>query len=89
MTPTPLRVGDGPGLRSQSMGLETMMGFETFEIARPVMQAAPGLWAYLDPGMGSMVLQVLLAGLLSSSFFLKSWARQLRDALGAGRVRKS
>jgi hypothetical protein len=71
------------------MGPETMMSFESFDAARMAMQTAPGLWAYLDPGMGSMVLQVLLAGLLSSSFFLKSWARQVRDALWAGRARKS
>lgn len=36
-------------------------------------------WGYLDPGSGSMLLQVLLAGLLSSSFFVKSWIRQIRD----------
>ena len=50
--------------------------------------AVPGLWAYLDPGMGSMVLQVLVAGLLSSTFFLKSWVRQVRDAFWA-KARKS
>jgi len=65
-----------------------MMSFETFDAAQMVMQAAPGLWAYLDPGMGSMVLQVLLAGLLSSSFFLKSWARQVREMVWA-KTRKS
>ena len=41
----------------------------------------PLTWAYLDPGTGSMALQVLLAGLLSSSFFVKSWIRQVRDGL--------
>jgi hypothetical protein len=40
--------------------------------------ASPPVWAYLDPGAGSMVLQVLLAGILSSVFFVKSWARQIR-----------
>ena len=55
------------------------------------MQAMPSvLWAYLDPGTGSMVLQVLLVvGLLSSTFFLKSWVRQAREALVATRTRKS
>jgi hypothetical protein len=47
------------------------------------IQAIPHLWAYLDPGTGSMVLQVLLAGLLSTSFFLKTWVRQVRDAIWA------
>jgi hypothetical protein len=36
-------------------------------------------WGYLDPGTGSMLLQVFLAGLLSSSFFVKAWIRQIRD----------
>jgi hypothetical protein len=39
------------------------------------------LWAYLDPGTGSMVFQILIAGLLSSAFFLKSWMRSLRDGM--------
>ena len=39
------------------------------------------LWAYLDPGAGSMVLQILFAGALSSMFFVKSWIRQLRESL--------
>jgi hypothetical protein len=30
------------------------------------------IFAYLDPGSGSMVLQLALAGLLSSAFFLKA-----------------
>jgi hypothetical protein len=65
-----------------------MIGIDSFEIAGPAIQAMPRLWAYLDPGMGSMVLQVLVAGLLSSTFFVKSWARQVRDALWT-RARKS
>jgi len=35
-------------------------------------ELVPSLLAYLDPGSGSLVLQVLIAGLLSSLFFLKS-----------------
>ena len=50
---------------------DTLLG-STFE-------TAPLIWAYLDPGTGSMMLQVLLAGVLSGSFFLKSWIRQVRD----------
>lgn len=65
-----------------------MMSFESFDAAQMAMQTAPGLWAYLDPGMGSMVLQVLLAGLLSSSFFLKTWARQVRELVWT-KTRKS
>jgi hypothetical protein len=65
-----------------------MTSLESFDAARMAMDAVPGLWAYLDPGMGSMVLQVLLAGLLSSSFFVKSWARQVREAVWT-KTRKS
>jgi hypothetical protein len=60
---------------------ETMNGLESIDFVRTAIQATPGLWAYLDPGTGSMVLQVLLAGLLSSAVFAKTWARKLRGAL--------
>jgi hypothetical protein len=46
-----------------------------------MIQTAPQLLAYLDPGMGSMVFQVILASALSASFFLKTWVRQVREAL--------
>ncbi len=39
------------------------------------------VWSYLDPGAGSMLLQILLASALSSAFFVKSWIRQVRDGL--------
>jgi hypothetical protein len=65
-----------------------MNGFESIDFARTAIQATPGLWAYLDPGTGSMVLQVLLAGLLSSALFVKTWVHQLRGALAA-HTRKS
>jgi hypothetical protein len=41
----------------------------------------PQIWAYLDPGAGSMMLQILLATMLSSAFFVKSWFRQFRGVL--------
>ncbi len=43
--------------------------------------SVPHVWAYLDPGAGSMMLQILLASLLSSAFFIKTWIRQVRDGL--------
>ena len=43
----------------------------------------PHVWGYLDPGSGSMILQVMFAGLLSSAFFVKSWLRQLRGGLSS------
>ena len=39
------------------------------------------VWAYLDPGAGSMMLQILLASMLSSAFFMKTWIRQVREGL--------
>jgi hypothetical protein len=46
-----------------------------------VVDTIPLYWAYLDPGTGSMMLQILLAGALSSMFFVKSWFRQIRDGM--------
>jgi hypothetical protein len=45
------------------------------------LTSIPHVWSYLDPGAGSMMLQILLAGMLSSAFFVKSWIRQLRAGL--------
>jgi hypothetical protein len=42
----------------------------------------PTLLAYLDPGSGSLLLQVMIAGLLSSMFFLKSSLVVVRASLG-------
>ncbi len=58
-----------------------MVDREILDITRMASTAMPRLWGYLDPGMGSMVFQVVLAGVLSASFFLKTWARQVRDVL--------
>jgi hypothetical protein len=41
------------------------------------LATASSLLAYLDPGTGSMAFQILVASLLSTSFFLKTWVRQL------------
>ncbi|MDE2508501.1 MAG: hypothetical protein KGM43_14910 [Planctomycetota bacterium] len=49
--------------------------------------ASEGPWAYLDPGAGSLVLQMLLAGFLSSLVFAKSILHTLKSwptGLGAG-----
>ncbi len=40
---------------------------------------ATALLAYLDPGSGSMQLQMLLAGLLSGAYFVKAYCSQARD----------
>jgi len=38
----------------------------------------PPIWGYLDPGTGSMMLQIALASVLSASFCLKAWYREFR-----------
>jgi hypothetical protein len=45
------------------------------------LHSVPHVWAYLDPGAGSMLLQILLATAMSSAFFMKSWIRQVRDGM--------
>lgn len=61
-----------------------MNAFESIDLA------GMAVCAYLDPGMGSMMLQVVLASLLGSALFVKTWIRQIRDAITpAIRARKS
>lgn len=48
----------------------------------PHSEFTPLLLAYLDPGSGSLLLQVLIAGLLSSLFFLKSSYQTVRASVG-------
>lgn len=45
--------------------------------------SAPSLWAYLDPGTGSMLFQVLIAGILSAAFFARSTLQWLMGTLRA------
>lgn len=35
-------------------------------------------YAYIDPGSGSFLLQLLLASLLAASFAIKSWWRNIK-----------
>jgi len=42
----------------------------------------PTLLAYLDPGSGSLLLQVMIAGLLSGMFFMRSSVVVIRESLG-------
>jgi hypothetical protein len=58
--------------------VESMLSFETFDIVHVAGESFSCLWGYLDPGMGSMAFQVLLASVLSASFFVKSWIQQAR-----------
>ena len=43
---------------------------------------ASAMLAYLDPGLGSMQLQILVAAILSASFYLKSSFAQAKSVVG-------
>ncbi|HZW30995.1 MAG TPA: hypothetical protein VFF52_09830 [Isosphaeraceae bacterium] len=58
-----------------------MSSFESLYGALTAVSSSMRLWGYLDPGTGSMLFQVLVAGLLSASFFLRSGARYIRDGV--------
>ncbi len=38
--------------------------------------------AYIDPGFGSMQLQIVIASFLSATFFLKSYCSQAKVLIG-------
>jgi len=40
----------------------------------------PVVLAYLDPGSGSLMLQVLIAGMLSGMFVMKSYFTMIRQS---------
>jgi hypothetical protein len=63
-------------------GVETkvMPSLQLLEVARAALPSSH-VWGYLDPGTGSMLFQILVAGILSASFFLKSWVKSLRYGL--------
>lgn len=42
----------------------------------------PSAWAYLDPGTGSMLLQVILGGIAAIGVALKLFWHKIRVALG-------
>ena len=47
--------------------------------------SGPLILAYLDPGGGSMLLQVTVAALFSGLFFAKSWWAYVKGRLLEGR----
>jgi hypothetical protein len=47
-----------------------------------MMDQAPVVLSYLDPGSGSLLLQMLIAGLLSGMFFMKSSLGVVRASVG-------
>jgi hypothetical protein len=58
---------------------------KTFTIAAGVLvflAATKPAHAYLDPGTGSYIFQLLVAGLLGSTFFLRTAIKKIRRSLG-------
>ncbi len=51
------------------------------------LPSAPTILAYLDPGTGSMALQVLLAGVLSGLYYMRSSFSFLKQRLVGSRGR--
>ncbi len=59
----------------------------------PILTIAVVLWgapayAYLDPGTGSMVLQIILGGVAGALVVLKLYWHKLKTAFGFGKVRR-
>jgi hypothetical protein len=54
-------------------------------VASGPARAGSPLFAYLDPGTGSMAIQIAIAGLLSSLYFLKSSYAQIKGWVAAHR----
>ena len=50
----------------------------------PFMLGPNGLWGYLDPGSGSVLFQILIAGLMSGLFCLRSSVQGLKRVFSRG-----
>jgi hypothetical protein len=50
-----------------------------------MMALSPPAWAYLDPGTGSMLLQVVLGGIAAVGVAIKLGWHRIRAALGFSR----
>lgn len=53
--------------------------------ASVLAMASGSAHAYLDPGTGSVLLQVLLGGIATAAIVLKRYWQELRRLLGIGR----
>jgi hypothetical protein len=62
-------------------GPSTMVSLMPLVLSSGTFAGLPWTWAYLDPGTGSMLFQVLIAGLLSALFCARSSYLNLRNAL--------
>jgi hypothetical protein len=58
------------------------MKIQVWTIALLLLCGAPSAFAYLDPGTGSMLLQVILGGIAAVGVALKLFWHKIRVALG-------
>lgn len=61
------------------------MKFRHWLLAIVLLTAVEPLYAYLDPGTGSMLLQVILGGVAAIGVALKLFWHRIRIALGFSR----
>lgn len=59
-------------------------------ISRPLLLICallltPNVWAYLDPGTGSMLLQVVLGGIAAIGVAVKIFWHRIKLAIGLGK----
>ena len=57
---------------SQIVNIGLLAILLNFSFAKPA-------YAYLDPGTGSYVFQLVIAGLIGSSFFVRSFIKKIRN----------
>ncbi len=62
-----------------------MMKLSTHLLLICALLLAPNVWAYLDPGTGSMLLQVVLGGIAAIGVALKIFWHRIKLALGLGK----
>ena len=65
------------------------MKFRYWLIAMICLTCAESAFAYLDPGTGSMLLQVILGGIAAIGVALKLFWHKIRIALGMSKMAAS
>lgn len=63
--------------------LKCMKTLSIYAFAVLLLSSGPA-WAYLDPGSGSMLLQVILGGVAAVGVVLKMYWYRIKAALGFG-----
>ncbi len=82
-----MRIGRSQNPYFRAKGSTVMIPQLTSLFTSGIASSSLPLWAYLDPGSGSMLFQVLIAGLLSAMFCARSFLAQLRASLSRAHKR--